>query len=81
MSQKIPALSPKKVLHTLLKKKAGFYVDHQTGSHVYLKHSYDPTLRVPIPLHAKDIKRGTLSGILRKAKLSREEFLRLLHDD
>jgi len=80
MSKKIPALPPKEVLRTLLKKKAGFYVDHQTGSHVYLKHYHDPTLRVPIPMHAKDIKRGTLAGILRKAKLSRDEFLSLLRN-
>jgi predicted RNA binding protein YcfA (HicA-like mRNA interferase family) len=32
----------------------------------------------PPALHAKDLKRGTLSGIIRQAGITREDFLRLL---
>lgn len=78
MNHRLPALTPKKVLEALLQPEAGFYIHHQTGSHVYLKHPNDPTILVPIPMHAKDLKRGTMAGILRKAKLTREQFLKLL---
>lgn len=78
MNHQLPALTPKKVLKALLKQEAGFYIHHQTGSHVYLKHRNDPTVLVPIPMHVKDLKRGTMAGILRKAKLNREAFLKLL---
>jgi len=59
-------------------QKAGFYVDHQTGSHARLFHSTRPELRVTIPIHNKDLPRGTLKSILRQADLSVEDFLDLL---
>jgi predicted RNA binding protein YcfA (HicA-like mRNA interferase family) len=33
---------------------------------------------VTVPVHAKDLKRGTLSGILADAGISRDEFLESL---
>jgi hypothetical protein len=33
---------------------------------------------ITVAVHAKDIKRGTLSGILSDAGIGRDEFLRLL---
>jgi predicted RNA binding protein YcfA (HicA-like mRNA interferase family) len=76
VSQKIPALKPKEVMRAL--KRAGFYIHHTSGSHYYLKHPKDPAILVSVPFKVRDIKRGTLHSILRQAKLSREEFLRLL---
>ena len=38
MTQRLPALKPRKVLQAL--KRAGFFVHHSRGSHHYL----DPTL-------------------------------------
>ncbi len=35
-------------------------------------------LSVPVPMHGRELKRGTLAGILREAGLSRDEFLELL---
>jgi predicted RNA binding protein YcfA (HicA-like mRNA interferase family) len=52
-------------------KRAGFYVDHQKGSHVRLIHGSNPKLRVTIP-------QGTLKNILQQAGMSVEEFIRLL---
>jgi predicted RNA binding protein YcfA (HicA-like mRNA interferase family) len=78
MSHRLPSLTPKQVLKTLL--KAGYYTCHRSssGSHVHLCHPDNPTILVDIPMHAKDLKRGTLHGILKQAKLSREDFLALL---
>jgi predicted RNA binding protein YcfA (HicA-like mRNA interferase family) len=78
MSRKLPSLTPKQVLKTL--QKAGYYICHRSasGSHVHLCHPNDPTILVDIAMHPRDLKRGTLHGILKQAKLSREEFLELL---
>jgi predicted RNA binding protein YcfA (HicA-like mRNA interferase family) len=76
MSGKLPAVSSRKALAAL--KKAGFYVHHQKGSHITLKHNIDPTKRVTIPYHARDLNRRTLSRILDQAGLTREEFIALL---
>jgi predicted RNA binding protein YcfA (HicA-like mRNA interferase family) len=80
MSLKLPSLTPRKVLQTL--KRAGFYECHtsSSGGHIHLCHADDPTILVDIPVHAKDLKRGTLHSILRQAKLTREEFLKILRD-
>jgi predicted RNA binding protein YcfA (HicA-like mRNA interferase family) len=38
----------------------------------------DPRPRVVVPMHARDLKRGTLREILRSAGLSVDEFVDLL---
>jgi predicted RNA binding protein YcfA (HicA-like mRNA interferase family) len=56
--------------------KDGWVVARQRGSHVRLK---KPGYRnaLVVPLH-KEIKRGTLGGILRDADLSADDLRRLL---
>ncbi len=77
MSKKIPALKPKTVLKALL--RAGFYAYHQRGSHIQLRHSSKPNLRVTIPLHTRfDLPPSVVQNILKQADLSREEFLKFL---
>jgi len=74
---KLPALRPKKVLKALL--RAGFYVHHQTGSHVQLRHSQKSHLRVTIPYHSRfDLPPSVINSILKQAEISKEEFLKLL---
>ncbi|HWP92714.1 MAG TPA: type II toxin-antitoxin system HicA family toxin [Thermodesulfobacteriota bacterium] len=51
---------------------------HQTGRHVVLKHPAQASRRVVLPYHNKDLKRGTLQGILKQAGLSVKEFLKYL---
>jgi predicted RNA binding protein YcfA (HicA-like mRNA interferase family) len=53
-------------------------VHHASGSHKVLKHPDKPHLRVTVPYHNKDLKRGTLAAILAQAGLSPEEFVELL---
>ena len=48
----------------------------QTGSHVILYHPKRKKI-IPVPLHAKDIKRGLLKSIIKQAGSTEEEFLRL----
>jgi predicted RNA binding protein YcfA (HicA-like mRNA interferase family) len=57
-------------------RKEGWEVVRQRGSHVRLKKP-GRRLALVVPLH-REIRRGTLAGILRDADLSAEELRRLL---
>jgi len=76
MSPSLPSLKPREVLRAL--QRAGFYIHHQTGSHIVLKHLSQPSKRVILPYHNKDLKKGTLHNILKQAGLSVDEFLKFL---
>jgi predicted RNA binding protein YcfA (HicA-like mRNA interferase family) len=49
-----------------------------SGSHHVLKHPDRPALRVVVPCHVGDIKRGTLRNILRQANLTVDDLIALL---
>ena len=71
---KLPVLKPKKVISMF--QKAGFFIDHQTGSHIALLNKSGR--RITVPMHHKDIKKGTLKSIIKQSGLSEEKFSRLL---
>ena len=73
---KLPVVRPRQLLRAL--ERAGFYVDHVRGSHHYLKHPAKPGTLVVVPMHNRDLKRGTLSAILSQAGLSAADLLNLL---
>jgi len=56
--------------------KLGWVSVRQHGSHVRLRHPDRPVSLV-VPLH-RELKRGTLAGILRDAAVDRDELRRLL---
>ena len=72
---KLPILSGKDVVKAL--SKIGYKIDHQTGSHIILRHEKPPHRRITVPNH-KEISKGTLRAIIRQAGLTIEEFIRLL---
>ncbi|HXJ93796.1 MAG TPA: type II toxin-antitoxin system HicA family toxin [Terriglobia bacterium] len=76
MPEKLPVLKAKEVVRALL--NAGFYVHHQTGSHVRLLHASRTEPRVTVPMHARDIPPSLLRRILKQAGLSAEEFAKLI---
>lgn len=55
----------------------GYQIDHQTGSHIILRHKNPPYRRVTVP-HHKEISRGTLRAIIREVGLEVDEFIKLL---
>jgi predicted RNA binding protein YcfA (HicA-like mRNA interferase family) len=65
-------LKPKRVLKAL--QRAGFEIDHVTGSHYILKKDQ---LRTAVPFH-QSVKAGTLRAILNQCDMSVEEFTELL---
>lgn len=74
---KLPALSPKKILKALL--RVGFYIHHQSGSHIQLRHSQKSHLKITIPYHSNfDLPSSVINSILKQAEISKEEFLKLL---
>lgn len=74
---KLPRTSSKKVLATLL--KIGFYIHHQTGSHMNLRHNAKNHLHIIIPMHSrKDLAPKTLKSIIIQSELTVEEFIKIL---
>ena len=71
--RKLPVLKPREGIRAL--ERAGFYQARQRGSHLQLKKG---NLLVTVPLHATDLHPGTLSSILRQARLSPDELRELL---
>lgn len=70
---KLPSLKPRQVVAAL--ERAGFYQVRQRGSHLQLKKG---NLLVTVPMHAGDLKPGTLRSIIRQSRMSVDEFLTLL---
>jgi predicted RNA binding protein YcfA (HicA-like mRNA interferase family) len=72
---KLPVVSGGELCKIL--EKIGYFIDHQTGSHIILRHKDPPHRRLSVPNH-KEIAKGTLRAIIRQAGLTRSEFNELL---
>ena len=66
---KLPVLSGTDVVKML--ERLGFEQIRQRGSHVVMRRGVTGTV---VPLH-KELKTGTLAGIIRQAGLTQDEFL------
>ncbi|HET7090802.1 MAG TPA: type II toxin-antitoxin system HicA family toxin [Anaerolineae bacterium] len=72
---RLPSVTSRQMIQAL--QRAGFEVDHQTGSHVVLRRAPDGR-RVVVPMHNRDLGRGLTLQIVKSAGLSRDEFVELL---
>lgn len=70
---KLPSFKPREVVGKL--KKLGFVEHHQVGSHLTLKHVIT-NRRAVVPMHLKDIRKGTLLSLLREANIEKDDFLK-----
>jgi predicted RNA binding protein YcfA (HicA-like mRNA interferase family) len=70
----LPVISGQRLVKAL--ERDGWEVARQRGSHVRLKHP-DRRVSLTVPLH-RELKRGTLSGILGDAGLNPDKLGRLL---
>lgn len=57
-------------------RQLGYEVDHQTGSHIILRHSSQRRLTVP---NYRELAKGTLRALIREAGLNKDQFADLLH--
>ncbi len=73
MSPRLPAVSARQAVRVL--RQSGWELDRVRGSHHVFRHPDRPT-RVVVPLHAGDLRKGTLNVIINGSGLTREEFLR-----
>lgn len=73
---RLPQVTAKEMIAAL--QRAGFVIRRTKGSHHFLRHRDDPTRETVVALHSGDLPQGTLSEILKQARLSRDEFLALL---
>ncbi len=74
MSDRLPVVSGHQLISAL--EKVGWVVVRQRGSHVRLKHD-EQAIALVVPLH-RELKRGTLAGILRDAAIDRDDLKELL---
>lgn len=73
---KLPRLNSKKIVRALL--RADFYIHHQTGSHLNLRHLDKRNLHVVVPNRNKDLAPKTIKSIIIQSELTIEDFLKLL---
>ena len=72
---RLPGVSGKAVVRAL--ERAGFVIHRQTSSHVFLRHR-ETGATVIAPVHdSRDLPRGTLQNILRRARLTADELATL----
>ncbi|MBE7445531.1 MAG: type II toxin-antitoxin system HicA family toxin [Planctomycetia bacterium] len=57
-------------------RRCGFVVDHQRGSHIFL-HNLDKNISVIVP-NKKELKKGTLNNIIKKAGLTIDDLQKLI---
>jgi predicted RNA binding protein YcfA (HicA-like mRNA interferase family) len=70
------SLAGTKVVSAL--EKAGFVVVRISGSHHIMKHP-DKDETISVPVHGKkDLKRGTLRGLIRESGLTPNDFFRFV---
>lgn len=72
---KLPRLSGTEIIKVLV-KEFGFEIARQKGSHVVLRKFIEGRKVVTVvPLH-KEVKLGTLFGILELGEINKEDFLK-----
>jgi predicted RNA binding protein YcfA (HicA-like mRNA interferase family) len=70
---KLPRISSREAIRCL--ERLGFEQVRQTGSHVVMKkETEEGKIGCVVPLH-QELKVGTLSGILKQAQVTVEEFI------
>ena len=73
---KLPRISIREAIRAL--ERLGFELVRQTGSHIVMKkETEEGEIGCVVPLH-RELKIGTLSGILKQAQVTPEEFIESL---
>ena len=73
---RLPRISSRDAIRAL--ERLGFEQVRQTGSHVVMKReTADGEIGCVVPVH-RELKIGTLSGILKQAQVTPEEFIESL---
>lgn len=68
------SFKPREIIKIL--KKLGFFEKRQTGSHLIMYHPAENKI-IPVPMHAREMKRGLVRSIIKEAGSTENEFLKL----
>ncbi len=72
MTESFPNLNARQAMKAV--EHLGFILDRQRGSHAFYRHPFTKHI-VTIPVHSGDLKRKTITSIIKQTGCSREEFL------
>jgi mRNA interferase HicA len=75
LTGRFPAITARQAVRAL--ERCGWELDRTRGSHQVFRHP-DHRHRVVVPMHSRDLARGTLNAIIGASGVSREDFLKLL---
>lgn len=75
MAPRLPAVTPRQAISAL--ERCGWQLDRTRGSHRVFRHP-ERSHRVVVPVHARDLAKGTLNHIIGASGIPRDEFLKLL---
>jgi len=67
---KPPILKPKELIRLL--EKNGYYLKRQSGSHMIMVNETKRKVIV-VPYHSKDLKKGTMLAIMKRAGIKYED--------
>ena len=67
---RLGSVKPREFIRKL--RRAGYELDHQSGSHAVLYHPSG--IRLVVPVHAREMKRGLLLSLIKQAGLTPEAF-------
>ena len=73
---RLPQVTAREMIAALT--RAGFVVARVKGSHHFLVHESDPTRWATVAMHGGDLRTDSVRDILKRAKLSRSDFIKLL---
>jgi predicted RNA binding protein YcfA (HicA-like mRNA interferase family) len=75
VTPRLPAVTPRQAVRAL--ERCGWKLDRVKGSHHVFRH-LDHAHRIVVPMHSRDLAKGTLNQIVNASGLDRAEFLKLL---
>jgi predicted RNA binding protein YcfA (HicA-like mRNA interferase family) len=75
VNPRLPAVAPREAIRAL--ERCGWELDRVKGSHHVFRHP-DLPHRVVVPVHARDLAKGTLNQIIGASGVDRDEFLKAL---
>jgi predicted RNA binding protein YcfA (HicA-like mRNA interferase family) len=71
----LPVVSGREAVRAF--ERIGYAVDHQSSSHIILRHRDPPHRRLTVPDH-REVAKGTLRSLIRQAGLTVDEFREIL---
>jgi predicted RNA binding protein YcfA (HicA-like mRNA interferase family) len=73
---RLPQVKPREMVAAL--QRSGFVIVRTKGSHHFTVHKDDPTRWATVAMHPGDLPPHDVRDILKQAKISRTELLKLL---